>query len=395
MSTLFSRENIIKAAVVLFVLAFLFELFAFAPRQAAPPPPPEPEEQVETVVGVALINATITSYAAELDVFGSSPEIDSAINELRKEGKILYTNRLSPNRTVLNLAGSSQAAEVAARLARTGASVLGRASAIIPGAVEFTISTGTLLASTGGRAVFPLDPRIGVGENVTIRITALIQRGAVVQTDVPRVVPQAEDVLLTADIKNFTAEAKAVLTLAWENRLVNAQEILKGLNESLPGARAAGYSLIPAIGVENASAPLDALRNLSFVVGVQENIVTVQDNFTDRALAEKEILAVAGVNASLVFPDARLNISFTLPENANITELEALLAARFNATRARILRFAALELSDKAEGRGGRLLEVLDRRASGFVDADKQLGDSVLAAAKASVVGSKIVKAEI
>ncbi|MEM4389129.1 MAG: hypothetical protein QXG98_00515 [Candidatus Micrarchaeia archaeon] len=394
MSALFSRKNIIKAAVILFVLFFLLELFALAPRQA-PPPLPEPEEQAESAIGLALINATITSYATELDVFGSSPEIESAISALREEGKILYTNRLAPNRTVLNLAASSHVREVAERLVRAGAHVVGRASATIPGAVEFTTSTGTLLAATGGRAVFPIDPRIGVGENVTIRMAALIRRGVVVQSDVPRVVPQAEDVLLTADIKNFTPEAKAVLTLAWENRVVSAQEILAGLNDSLPGARVTGYSPIPAIGVENASAPLDALRNLSFVVDVRENIIIVQENFTDRALAEKEILAVAGANASAVFPDTRLNLSFTLPDNANITQLKALLAARFNATGVRILRFAALELSEMAESADGRLLELLDRRANAFVDAERQLGDSVLVAAKASVVGNKIVKMEI
>lgn len=392
MQRYFTKENIIKVIVVVVVLAFLFEVLAFTPQflPSGQQQGSSAQQDVnETFLGSALVNATISSFSRELVVDGNTLEFEEKLKELKVRGRVLYASKLSENRTLLNLASSETASGIAGEISGSGVRFVATATLSIPTMIEFDTGSGKRNASNYGYTTLVLDPRLDVGANVTLKMTANIQGNAVTQYNT-QLIPEDKQAQLSARVKKLGSDYKATLLFAWEER--NFDETTLGT--VLSKAKKLKYTLerIPVAIVSqtpsNESAEL--LKNLSYVEKVNDGFVLMNANFTDSALFAQDAKNILGENVSIEFPPSRLNLTFSF--SSNESNASTYLQERLAPQQAVLFRSATLEMPPVVEIEG-KNYTVSTRELNGFAFEQAVEGDEVEILVTAKIVANVVWEA--
>ncbi len=390
MRNYFTKENIIKVFVAVVVIAFLLEIFAFTPQfiQQQTENPNSNQPAASIAIGNTVVNATVSSYAREILVAGSSKEFEAKASELRSQGKILYISRLSENRTLLNLASAENANGIARELGGKKVQFVSTATLSFPAELEFETSTGKKNASTQGAISMPLDPRIPVGANISLSIVANIQNETVTEYNA-RVIPEEKTVQLNAEAKKLGDEYTASLIFSWENRGFNELE----LSQTLSQAKKVRYTVekIPLVLLNEAPAndSLEQLQNLTYVEKVQGSYVIVKQDFTNSSQLKQDFDRILGQNTQIEFPPSRLNLTFTF----NNSDATAYLQEKLSPQQAIVLRAATLTTPDQIEIENATYF-VSNNEFKGFVSEETRENETVPVQAKARIIANVIASLE-
>jgi hypothetical protein len=142
--------------------------------------------------------------------------------------------------------------------------------------------------------------------------------------------------------------------------------------------------------VENLSSnESNAIKNLSYVAGVGGTEIILKDDFLDEEKASLEIGGITG-NKSMIFPDSVFGIAIRT-ENMSVEFLNETIKPK----SIDVFRKGVLRLTDDVTIAGVRQYFETSRDVDALLELNSTVGNGVIAIARVTKVGSRILDVEL
>ncbi|MFH1285475.1 MAG: hypothetical protein ABIH99_02735 [Candidatus Micrarchaeota archaeon] len=396
---LITKDNLIKLLVVLLILVFMFEILAFAPREPVAPTGGDNGDsgntQNELIVGTTFFNASVYSYKSELRVTGSNSLLTEKIESLRAEGKVAYTQEPAENITLLVLPSSVKPSDIALELKGFNATTHSRAVLSAPAKLSVATLAGTVEADMELPITLYLDPSIPKGENIQISAEVSVLQNTVYELRSMTIIPENFQTAVVATVTSTTDIHFARCSIAWEDRMLDVSKANSTLASSFTQGAVRSYlpAHIVAVVPENSSSfalKRTEIANLSYVTGIGDLLVQVNESFVDKQKLEEDMDAIfAGESISVTYVNSTLDV-LVEDENFSSERLESALS-EFNAKSIAELRLVNILLNGKT-GVEERELDILGELSSIYYASETaKEGDVILVPIEIQVVANKVV----
>ncbi|MEM4348198.1 MAG: hypothetical protein QXN37_01370 [Candidatus Anstonellaceae archaeon] len=274
---------------------------------------------------------TLLRYEPYLIVSGSQEQIEQAKKRLSEKNLSIYSTKMNEF-TVIGLNQSNHVVEAAEEIEGLNLTVLATATLALPNTVKIESDAGIVHAK-GSSFKIQLKPIYQEGSKISASLIAQVQNGQVVAVGSLIFLPT----ILSAEVIGKVEKIKdefLIAEIAWEDRIF-AKQIAK--QEGI-AFKEKSYLM-----VKNATpAQLAQIRNFDYVTAVQEDIISVSNDFAGK---ERAISDFAAVNLEPIFPASEAyfkkgensskfeeilkqsNVSFRLK---NQTKVQILLPSKIN-----------------------------------------------------------------
>jgi len=390
------RDTLIKVFALLFIIAFIAELFAFRSSVTSPPQQSNQSTSNETsLYGTGNTTAVLDSYMDYLNVYSRGKNISAAsLNEISSIEGVGYANR-QDGAVTLVLDNGANLSFIAERVKEEipDANVTASAVFSLPPLVEFRTSMGRKNVSVGAVLVMEITPEIDVGENITLSLIGLISGDRVAGTPIAKIIPTSIDVVANAVVSGVGDNYSAVVMLPWEGRNANTSKVKEDLSKSL-GNVSVEYeprSFVAVSGLSSkANETIERIGNLSYVVEVSGDVVYVKDDFNDSGRIRSDFDGILGNNnTALDYSVSSMVVSFT-SANFSKNELDKEVGSEFI-----LYRQMFLKLGDTI-AIAGREYEVPSNSTFTAIILDSfSVGSNVTVSLRTGTIGKKIVELEL
>lgn len=392
------KKDLIKIAVALVTLAFLFEMFSIsgAGRYLTGPEegPAETPTPSNLLFGIAEANATVLAYPDNIIVVrgtgvGRDANLSARLLELQRGGKVSYYNSAEEGSVNVILAQGANITQVALNLTLDfpGYSLSSKAQISLPENLTFRTEAGNVTAPVRARPFLYMEPLVPAGGGIEVAVGATVGNGTASEVEV-QVAEKEGIVRVPARVVALGEMWIVNATYAWEERAVNATRIQENLRAKYLNSTV-GYEAASYIRIMNASeAQKERMRNLSYINFMVGDTALVESDFTNRSKVEEDVGAITGGNASVEFPGSGLF--------ANITsrELDEGFLRGVIGGNATIRRIGMLELGRLVEIEGKQFIAPPGITLVRALPVNASLGDEVEQVARVRVKGARLLSAE-
>jgi len=375
-----SRENILKAAAVLIVLAFLFELFSMGGRYTEPSGQAGENQTVsQQVTGVSMVEGTLLAYEPQIYVFNVDEEARAIVGALVDDGTVEYATPEPDGSLALNLPKKANVTQIAASFAGTNATLIARGRLRMPSNITFTTNTGNVSAEFRDVIVEML-PDVPVGRNVTVRVTGTILDGKVT-TYLAVPVSIKLSFPANATVLGYSPAHAVLVEVPWEKRLFDDAALRTEFLARYPAGELSLY---------RNSSVLVALENATFeqgyVVAKAADMLIINESFTDKARITDDLLS-ANVLAPPYFPSTNITLKFEGEKNVSF------ISDFVNYTSLADYREASLELPALLEYQN-RTFELVGRNLT-MIIAEQPVGSEVALEFTGSLFAGRISEIQL
>ncbi|MDD5317513.1 MAG: hypothetical protein PHF51_02145 [Candidatus ainarchaeum sp.] len=392
-----SKDDVIKIAVVVIALVFMFEAFAIqgaknqVPGDGGATPTPTPASS--QVLGYAQVEATLSAYPdGVLSISGDGAAGDDALRQrldsFVASGKAAYYNSADPDGVSLVLDPGADASEIGWNLSSDfpAYGLSARAQLELPGEAVFATRGGNVTAPIRYRGRVLMEPLVPAGENVTVLLTAMLSGDAITELQV-EIAQRAATVALEGTVSALSDSWFGSAEVPWEERArLNESEMGSALRAVYPDS-SVEYSEWNFVITGNVSeAEKAAIENISYVLFVVGNTTLVEDGFVDRTRAEADFQAALNRSTQIEFPPSDLSVNVTAA-NASESGIRELVGVPWLL----VARKGTLRLNDSIPI-GGRTY-ALPGGASvpAYLPGNASIGDSAARVFTVTVKGAKII----
>jgi hypothetical protein len=315
------KKDLYKLLAVGFVLIFGIEMIAigFFNNSNSSGGNSQLPATSNSIQGTVADNITIVRYEPYLIVNGGAG-VDAVAQKLIDDGAATYSV-VNQGSLIVNLKSSDEVISSASAFEDANATVL--ASAVISTSPSITISGDGLTTKADGTSfrmqIRPIYPQ---GSSVPATFAAAASNGQLISVgSFTLLPPQIYGAQATAKVLSLSGSS-TIIEVPWEQRAA-AKAIAKSAGAAY---REKSFILISL----NATAQqMSSIRAFPYVTGVQYGVASVQNNFTNRLLAQQQIFSV-GVDSQ--FPPSEASFE-NQTSNATASQLLAALESSGIATK--------------------------------------------------------------
>ncbi|MEM4554712.1 MAG: hypothetical protein QXT25_02580 [Candidatus Anstonellaceae archaeon] len=243
---------------------------------------------LSSAFGAVEGNLTVLRYEPYLLVSGSQEQIEQAKKRLTEKKFATYSTKMNEF-TVISLNRSRDVVAAAEEIEDLNLTVLATATLALPEMVKVRSESGVVDAK-GSTFQMQLKPIYPEGAKISASLVARVERGQVVAIGSLIFLPQ----VLTAEVDGKIEKVKEnfwIAEIPWESRNL-AKQIAK---QEEVAFKERSYLL-----VKNASSEqLAQVRNFEYVTAVQEDTISIRNDFADRQKAMADFYAI---NLEPIFP---------------------------------------------------------------------------------------------
>jgi hypothetical protein len=322
------RDTLIKVFALLFIVAFVIEMFGV--RSSVTNTPTQNTENTSkehSVYGSGETTATLLSYSDYLNVFKPGVDIseNSSIGELVNVDGVGYVNRHGGMVTLILEQGANVsliADEVKERF--PDLNVTANALFSLPPEVELTTAAGKRNVSANAIIAIEIEPEIDVGDNVTLSLVGLVAGNEFDGTPVAKIIPTNWEVVANAVVSGVGDDYSAVVILPWSSRNINVSKVKEELSSHMENVNISyapdSYVAVKGLSLKE-NDTIKKIGNISYVTEVDGDLVYVKDDFNNSGELEADLKGILGDNSTVDYPLSKMNILFSA---RNVSESDIL-----------------------------------------------------------------------
>lgn len=308
MAGYFTKGNLIILFAVAVVLAFIVEPFAFRSGYIQSDTQEQQDNSLQAmpVIGVGEATARVSSFQNEIVITGAE-SAKSEIDQLRKQGVLLYTTELSGNRTALQLKQNANITQVAEALLLPEVSRSAQTQLTLPDRVYFNTTNGTVQASPGRTIYLSMDPIMDLGDEVSLTILAELLEGAVTKYEARlNMKKQAADV--EAEVLTLRNEYRA--TIQFKETPATPDEIKTALEKFENVKLSETAQPVVVVSKQISDEEAGELNATGLVAFAYKNVIQLKTNVRKTDI-EPELARILPVNTSFEYSGGAQNLTFS------------------------------------------------------------------------------------
>jgi hypothetical protein len=288
------KDDIIKILVIIVVIGFIIEMFAFTRGPLVTNQ--QNKETEEILFGYAEFYGTLRSYQPYLII---NNNINKTTQQLIKADKRVEDVRESAAGIVVALKEKRDVVDVYNFLKDMNITSYSDADIELPYFLELNLANGGVVNVSSGGALITkrIEPFINQNSKIKMRIDIIAKNG--VMTGYQSVVILPEKVLLTlnATVKKLYSRA-FFYTIPWENRNnINVEELKNNF-----GKENVNYSKKDYIVFKRSlnTSEIEEKKNLPYIKFITEKTATVDANFSDKEIVKNDFGDIVEFPASIL-----------------------------------------------------------------------------------------------